>query len=91
MASMSQSLYMIGYVLGAVVFGYLSDRFGRLPMIWISIIVEILGGISSALSLNVTHFIISRVVLAFGSNGRLLSTFMLGIQIKSHSINRNKT
>ncbi|CAG2178290.1 unnamed protein product, partial [Oppiella nova] len=77
LASMSQSLYMFGYVLGAVIFGYLSDRYGRLPIIWWTIIIEIIAGISSALSVNITHFIISRIILAFASNGRLLSTFML--------------
>lgn len=81
---MSQSVYMIGYVFGAVIFGYFSDRYGRLAMIWISVAIEIVAGISSALSVNMTHFMISRFILAFSSNGRLLSTFMLGMALIKH-------
>ncbi|XP_054158733.1 organic cation transporter protein-like [Oppia nitens] len=77
LASLSQSLYMVGYVLGALIFGCLSDRFGRQPILWLTVILEIMAGLSSALAVNIIQFIISRMILAFASNGRLLTTFML--------------
>ncbi|XP_054158700.1 organic cation transporter protein-like [Oppia nitens] len=77
LASLSQSLFMLGFALGAVIFSYLSDRFGRLPILWITVILEILAGLSSGLAMNVTQFNISRVILGMVSNGNYLTTFMM--------------
>ncbi|XP_054158732.1 organic cation transporter protein-like [Oppia nitens] len=77
MASLSESLYMLGFALGGVIFGGLSDRFGRIPILWASLILEIAAGLSSALAVNITHFMISRFILGMVCNGRYLTTFML--------------
>uniref|UniRef100_A0A8C9G0J9 Major facilitator superfamily (MFS) profile domain-containing protein n=1 Tax=Pavo cristatus TaxID=9049 RepID=A0A8C9G0J9_PAVCR len=55
----SQSVYMLGMFLGALIFGLLSDRFGRRPVLLISILLEGLFGVGIAL---VPHFY---VYLAF--------------------------
>uniref|UniRef100_A0A669R1A4 Major facilitator superfamily (MFS) profile domain-containing protein n=1 Tax=Phasianus colchicus TaxID=9054 RepID=A0A669R1A4_PHACC len=55
----SQSVYMLGMFLGAMIFGLLSDRFGRRPVLLISILLEGLFGVAIAL---VPHFY---VYLAF--------------------------
>ncbi|XP_054158731.1 organic cation transporter protein-like [Oppia nitens] len=77
LASLTQSLFMIGWALGGIIFGILSDRFGRKPILWVTIILEIMAGLSSALAVNITHFMISRTVLGMLANGRYLTAFML--------------
>ncbi|XP_054158745.1 organic cation transporter protein-like, partial [Oppia nitens] len=77
LSSVSQSLHMLGHGLGAIIFGYLSARFGRKPVLWVTIILEMLAGLSSALSVNVIHFTLSRLVLGMATNGRYLTSFIL--------------
>ncbi|XP_054158728.1 organic cation transporter protein-like [Oppia nitens] len=68
---------MLGQGLGAIIFGYLSSRFGRKPVLWMTIALELLAGLSSALSVNIIHFSISRFLLGMATNGRYLTAFIL--------------
>ncbi|XP_054158730.1 organic cation transporter protein-like [Oppia nitens] len=77
LASLSQSLYMFGRALGGVIFGCLSDRFGRIPILGLTLLLEIMAGLSSALAINILQFTIARTVLGFVANGRYLCTIML--------------
>ncbi|XP_054158724.1 organic cation transporter protein-like, partial [Oppia nitens] len=77
LASLSQSMYMLGWALGGIIFGILSDRFGRIPVLWITVILEIMAATSSALAVNVTHFMISRFVLGMATEGSYLTAFIL--------------
>uniref|UniRef100_A0A8C4KP75 Solute carrier family 22 member 13-like n=1 Tax=Dromaius novaehollandiae TaxID=8790 RepID=A0A8C4KP75_DRONO len=49
----SQAIYMLGLLLGAIIFGPLSDRIGRRPVILISILIQGLFGLGTAF---VPHF-----------------------------------
>ncbi|NXW64344.1 S22AD protein, partial [Eurystomus gularis] len=53
LTDISQSIYMIGLFLGAMIFGPLSDRIGRRPVILISVFLQGLFGVASAF---VPHF-----------------------------------
>ncbi|XP_054158725.1 organic cation transporter protein-like [Oppia nitens] len=84
LSSLTESLHMLGYGMGAIIFGYLSGRFGRKPVLWIAIILEVLAGLSSALSVNIIHFSISRLVLGMAVNGRYLTSFILVTESIGH-------
>ncbi|XP_054158726.1 organic cation transporter protein-like [Oppia nitens] len=77
LSSLTQSLHMLGYGLGAIIFGYLSGRFGRKPVLWMTVTLELLAGLSSGLAINVIHFTLSRLVLGMAVNGRYLISFIL--------------
>ncbi|XP_054158727.1 organic cation transporter protein-like [Oppia nitens] len=77
LSSLTQSLLMLGYALGAIGCGYLSGRFGRKPVLWLTILLEIMAGLSSALSVNIIHFSLSRLVLGMATYGRALTAFIL--------------
>ncbi|KAJ6646134.1 Organic cation transporter protein, partial [Pseudolycoriella hygida] len=74
--SMTKSIFQIGYLVSSIFTGLMSDRYGRLFAFKFSIILELLASLSQALSVNIYHFLISRLFLGIGSYGRF-STGML--------------
>jgi MFS family permease len=63
------SSYVIGAVLGALVFGWLTDRFGRRFVFYVTLIVYVTGVMLSALSWNFWSFAVFRAVTGFGIGG----------------------
>ncbi|RWS14788.1 organic cation transporter protein-like isoform X1 [Dinothrombium tinctorium] len=88
LASLTQSSYMAGSMLAVIGLGQASDRWGRLPIIWLGFLIEILAAASCTFSFNIYQYLISRFLLAFGASGRWASGFVLiletsGIQYRS--------
>lgn len=54
---------------GAVFFGTLSDKFGRKKMYGFEVLILFLGAIFSAIALNFTWLLITRIVVGFGIGG----------------------
>jgi MFS family permease len=63
------SAYVVGAVFGAVIFGWLTDRFGRRVVFYITLIVYLLGVLSTATSWNFVSFALFRALTGFGIGG----------------------
>jgi MFS family permease len=63
------STYVIGAVLGAIIFGWLTDRFGRRMVFYVTLIVYLLGVLSTAASWNFASFAFFRAITGFGIGG----------------------
>jgi MFS family permease len=63
------SFYLAGAIAGALVFGWLTDRFGRQAMVFITLGVYLTGVLASALSANFAMFALSRMVTGLGIGG----------------------
>ena len=63
------SAYVVGAVLGAVIFGWLTDRFGRRMVFYVTLIVYLLGVLSTAASWNFVSFALFRALTGFGIGG----------------------
>jgi putative MFS transporter len=57
---------LVGYGVGALVFGPLSDRFGRHSMLIAAMMATGLGSLYSMLSPNEPHFVLSRLITGIG-------------------------
>ncbi len=66
---MIASFYITGAVLGALVFGYLTDRFGRRPFFFITLAVYFVGALLTAFSWNLWSFLVFRFITGFGIGG----------------------
>ncbi|KAF4098458.1 solute carrier family 22 member 6 [Onychostoma macrolepis] len=77
---MSQTTYMGGVLVGAVIFGGLSDRFGRRVLLLFSNLMMAVGGTCAAFSTSFTMFCIFRVCCGMALSGVVLNSFSLIVE-----------
>lgn len=63
------STYLVGAVLGALLFGYLTDRWGRKKLFFITLAVYLGGTLLTAFSWNVWSFALFRFITGSGIGG----------------------
>lgn len=76
-ASLSMSLYQLGYVFSGTIFAYASDKFGRRRTIAVAYVIEIVCGFSLAFSSTMIQYVLSRWLLAVAIVGRALPQYTL--------------
>ena len=64
--NLSLSLFFISFAIGILIWGPVSEKYGRKPILLIGLTLYILSSAGCALSFNVTLLIVSRVFQAFG-------------------------
>lgn len=72
MTQMGISMAMIGMGIGSVLWGSASDRYGRKPILIVSLIIFVLATAISLLSKNITFFIICRLFQGLGAGGAMV-------------------
>ena len=65
--SIGQTVYFLGMMCGGPIFGILSDRFGRKPMLIASMLVMAISGIGSGLVPNFEMFLVFRFFSPMGA------------------------
>ncbi|XP_063636059.1 solute carrier family 22 member 1-like [Cydia splendana] len=78
--SLSETCAYGGMLIGAFLFGLLSDRFGRLMMFSVSFVVTALAGVAVSQSPNMTAFFIFRFFEGLGAGGCIVTSFVLLIE-----------
>ena len=77
MVQLSSSVYFVGFSLGILIIGRLSDFTGRRPLIFMGIALYCIASIMCSLSTNIYMLLICRFIQAFGiSVGSVLSQAM---------------
>ncbi|XP_069327619.1 organic anion transporter 3 [Eulemur rufifrons] len=80
MKEMAQSIFMAGILIGGLVLGDLSDRFGRRPILTGSYLLLAVSGSGAAFSPSLPVYIVFRFLCGFGISGITLSTIILNVE-----------
>jgi DHA1 family bicyclomycin/chloramphenicol resistance-like MFS transporter len=68
------SAYLFGLALGQIIYGPVSDRFGRKPVLFGALVIYSLAGLACALSISIDLLIAARVFQALGAAGLVVIT-----------------
>ncbi|XP_076583634.1 solute carrier family 22 member 7-like [Chaetodon auriga] len=74
------TIFFLGVMLGAAVFGYLSDRFGRKKALLVSYVTASVFSFTSAFSYNFTMFAVMRFFTGVGMSGISIISIVLCIE-----------
>ncbi|XP_033061466.1 solute carrier family 22 member 8 [Trachypithecus francoisi] len=77
---MAQSIFMAGILIGGLVLGDLSDRFGRRPILTCSYLLLAASGSGAAFSPTFPVYMIFRFLCGCGISGITLSTVILNVE-----------
>lgn len=72
MTQMGLSMAMLGMGIGSVLWGSLSDHFGRKPILIISLLIFVVSTGVALLSPDITFFVAVRLVQGFGAGGAMV-------------------
>ncbi|XP_030851380.1 organic cation transporter protein [Strongylocentrotus purpuratus] len=81
LTSVSQSLYFLGVLIGSLVFGHISDIFGRQKSLFFSCGFILVTGTAVAFSPNVWVYAILYLLVGAAMYGTLISSFVLGTEM----------
>ncbi|XP_068187583.1 solute carrier family 22 member 6-like [Antennarius striatus] len=77
---MIQTIYMGGVLVGAIIFGSLSDRFGRRSIYLVSYLQLAVFGSASAFSPSYTFYCIFRFLCGMAMSGIMINTFSMNVE-----------
>ena len=66
------SLYMVAYAVGQIVYGPLSDRFGRIPVLRLALGIYCVASLACALAPNIELLLAARSLQALGASGAIV-------------------
>ncbi|KAK3775885.1 hypothetical protein RRG08_011449 [Elysia crispata] len=79
--SLATTIYFTGVMVGGLVFGDLADRFGRLPVMLITLYASVMFGLISAFSVNYVMFVVLRFIVGIFTQGVQMATYTLIIEM----------
>ncbi|CAH2047312.1 unnamed protein product, partial [Iphiclides podalirius] len=77
LTSFTQTLFQLGTLLGSIIFGMASDRFGRRLPLQISVLMQVVMGIAAAYTPDFWTFTFIRFFIGMSVGGVMVTTFVI--------------
>lgn len=71
-------MFMVGVMLGSMIFGGLSDKYGRRPIFFLSLVIQLVGGILVAVAPEFISYVIFRLIVGSTTSGVFLVAYVIG-------------
>ncbi|XP_059619532.1 organic cation transporter protein isoform X2 [Phlebotomus argentipes] len=81
LANASQTIFMLGILIGNVVFGSLADKFGRRGPLVFAVLIQLVSGVATAFAPWFWLFCLLRFLTALATGGTMLTSFVLIMEI----------
>ncbi|CAI9731808.1 organic cation transporter protein-like [Octopus vulgaris] len=81
--STSQSVFFSGFLVGSIIHGILSDRFGRRPIILLASVCLVICGVNKIFMPSFSIFLILHWIQGFGYIGIMLIVYALALELMS--------
>ncbi|KAJ9601405.1 hypothetical protein L9F63_000429, partial [Diploptera punctata] len=78
---MADSLFMLGALFGSIIFGDLSDRFGRRPIFFISLVLQVVFGVLAAVVPEYYTFMVCRLIIGSTTSGVFLVAYVIAMEM----------
>ncbi|XP_046395952.1 solute carrier family 22 member 21-like isoform X2 [Ischnura elegans] len=78
--NLAQSIFFVGSVIGSLIFGALGDHFGRRPVLFVSNLVALAGGIFTSLSNSFLTFVIARFVVGLTYYNCFMAMYIIMVE-----------
>lgn len=76
----AQSLFSVGAIVGCLIFGWVADRYGRIPAAVFSNLLGFIGGFSSSFTNNFIQFTICRFIMGMAYDTNLVMVYVLVLE-----------
>jgi OCT family organic cation transporter-like MFS transporter 4/5 len=77
----ADSLFMLGVMMGSIGFGYLSDRYGRKPIFFASLVIQVTTGIAASFAPEFFTFITARIFVGATTSGVFLVAYVIALEM----------
>ncbi|XP_039278061.1 LOW QUALITY PROTEIN: organic cation transporter protein [Nilaparvata lugens] len=77
----ADAIFMIGVLLGSIIFGALSDKYGRRIIFFISLILQACAGVLTGLAPNYFIFVFLRMIVGAATSGVFLVAYVLALEM----------
>ncbi|CAG9859357.1 unnamed protein product [Phyllotreta striolata] len=81
LVNLTQTITMLGILFGSVLFGYLSDKYGRKNPLVLAVTLQGLSGLGAAFSPWFSLFMVMKFLSAVATGGTMITSFVLIMEI----------
>lgn len=77
----SDALFMIGVLLGSIIFGQLSDNIGRKPVFFASLVLQVIFGVLAGIAPDYITYTVARMIIGATTSGVFLVSYVLAMEM----------
>ncbi|XP_017113967.1 organic cation transporter protein [Drosophila elegans] len=85
LSATSDSLFMLGVLLGSFIFGQMSDKLGRKPTFFASLVIQLIFGVLAAVAPEYFSYTISRMIVGATTSGVFLVAYVIALEMVGSS------